>query len=71
MTTPNTIIADLAAEVEALRQQRDELLRVLENVGRSIEAIRTELDGELHCSTTTIISRIDDAITSAKGGAPC
>ena len=30
MTSPNTIIADLTAEVETLRKQRDELLAALE-----------------------------------------
>jgi len=30
MTSPNTIIADLTAEVESLRKQRDELLEAVE-----------------------------------------
>ena len=32
MTSPNTIIADLTAEVESLRKQRDELLAAIEEI---------------------------------------
>ena len=32
MTSPNTIIADLAKEVETLKAQRDELLEAVESI---------------------------------------
>jgi hypothetical protein len=39
MTTPNTIIADMQAEIDALRKERDELLYTL-------ETLVTKCDGE-------------------------
>ena len=32
MTSPNTIIADMQAEIDALRKERDELLEALEEI---------------------------------------
>ena len=68
MTSPNTIIADLTAEVESLRKQIDELLSA---------AVTIEFNSE-ECldfdECTAILVPIDDfhklteAIANAKGG---
>lgn len=53
-----------------MTEQRDELLAALEQAFNSIESARKYIDhGEAHCSATTAMMRIDDAIASAKGGA--
>lgn len=57
MTSPNTIIADLTAEVETLRKQRDELLASLEQAALHVRPTCDELYSELK-----------EVITNAKCG---
>ena len=60
MTSPNTIIADMQAEIDALRKDRHELLSALESGRRLIELI-SPFEGE-------VTRKMDKAIASVKGG---
>ena len=63
MTSPNTIIADLSAEVESLRKQRDELLAAISMIEPSNDFYGWEsADGE------PIGKEINACIARAKGG---
>lgn len=46
MTSPNTIIADIQAEIDALRKERDELLAALDDAATSLETIALRSYGE-------------------------
>ena len=61
MTSPNTIIADMQAEIDALRKERDELLSTMELIARILP--RTSV------SRTLILDCANKAIASVKGGA--
>ena len=60
MTSPNTIIADLTAEVESLRKQRDELLESCEKYRKQVQL------GFKHLIETPVLSdkEIDDGYTA-------
>ena len=77
MTSPNTIIADLTAEVESLRKQRDKLLDYLHDAATSLETIALRSYGDEsylnsaeqmrgYASSRAAVAREDIAIV--KGG---
>ncbi len=67
MTSPNTIIADLTAEVESLRKQRDELLAALEAVNESAVCFAKNE----YSISADAISKVEDAIAIVKSNQPC
>jgi len=74
MTTPNTIIADLSAEINALRLQRYELLTALERLSFAA-ACRDNTMGD-QCRLIEVKAELaaenrhaQEAIANVKGGA--
>ena len=75
MTSPNTIIADMQAEIDALRKERDELLIALEPFSKLLQEHHSRLPnnqpiyGIGDCLITVRNMRMAaQAITKANGG---
>lgn len=66
MTSPNTIIADLTAEVESLRKQRDELLNTLEELAHVLAKIG--MTSGIFDDEKIVLQKAFRVIDGAKGG---
>lgn len=80
MTSPNTIIADMQEEIDALRKERDELINAQWTIARGCAALAIErcknASGQrraidMYVSANQCAEDIISAVEKAKNGDPC
>ncbi len=67
MTSPNTIIADMQAEIDALRKERNELISAIEGM---LSGFNEQMIGLVH-DERAVISKARIAIEKTIGRAQC